>query len=46
MDVPGGEIGQRAVALILKLVTQRAVGAGRAGLMTAPERLQLALLVL
>jgi len=45
MDVPGGQIGQRAAAAVLELDQRRATGRGRHRLMAARERLQLGLLV-
>jgi hypothetical protein len=45
VDVPGAQVGQRSLALVLELDQRRTLGAGRDGRMTAAERLQLGLLV-
>ena len=45
VDVPGGQVGERAAALVLELDQRRPTGAGRHGLVAAAERLQLGLLV-
>jgi hypothetical protein len=44
VDVPGGEVGERAAPLVLELVQRRAVRSGGDGRVAAPERLQLGLL--
>jgi hypothetical protein len=45
VDVPGGQVGQRAAALVFELDQRRAARRGRDRLMPARERLQLGLLI-
>jgi hypothetical protein len=45
MDLPGGQIGQRAAAAVFELDQRRSARTGRHRLMAARERLQLGLLI-
>ena len=45
VDVPGGEVGQRATAAVLELDQRRTARPDGQRLMPAPERLQLGLLI-
>ena len=44
VDVPGGQVGQRPAAAVLKLDQRRTPRPDRDGLVAAPERLQLGFL--
>jgi hypothetical protein len=44
MDVPGGQVGECAAALVLELDQRRAARSDGDGRVLAPERLQLGLL--
>ena len=45
VDVPGGEVGERAAAAVLELAAHRVSRRGRNGFVAAAERLQLGFLV-